>query len=128
MSDNFQIAELHLQWTVWDFGRTPGRYGEATSSEAIAELLYHRARQTLAFNLKRRRTRSQNARANHVIAAEAVRRAESHLRDACAISRARGEHLAKRSVPRPSFNLSGDELYLVTTETSEGITVADLNR
>lgn len=126
VSDNFQIAELHLQWTVWDFGRTSGRYGEATSAEAIAELLYQRARQTLAFNVTAAYLRALDAQANHAIAREAVRRADSHLRDARHFL-ARGAY-DKNDLFRAELQLAEMKLYLVTTETSEALAIADLNR
>src|SRR5262249_18453558 len=31
-------AEIDLQWTLWDFGRRSGRYGQALSRERVAAL------------------------------------------------------------------------------------------
>jgi outer membrane protein TolC len=44
-------TELQLHWTLCDFGRTSGRYGQAVSQEKIAELRLLRAQQTVAFEV-----------------------------------------------------------------------------
>ena len=37
-SASFGQAELDFQWTLWDFGRTAGRYGQAVTRERLAGL------------------------------------------------------------------------------------------
>ncbi len=81
-ADRFGITELNMQWTLWDFGRTLGRYGQADAAFDIARLQFQRARQTVAFNVTAAYLAVLQARSSHVIAEEAVRRAESFLRDA----------------------------------------------
>src|SRR5262249_55183350 len=44
-------TELALQWTLYDFGRTGGRYREAVARERVAELQRVRADQTVAFDV-----------------------------------------------------------------------------
>src|SRR5262245_51373403 len=81
ISDNFQMTEINVQWTIWDFGRAPGRYGQATAALDIARLQYHRGRQTVAFNVAAAYFAVLQAHAAYMVAEEAVRRAESFLRD-----------------------------------------------
>src|SRR6185436_10400312 len=44
-------GELQLQWTLYDFGRTAGRYRQADLREKIAGLQARRARETVAFDV-----------------------------------------------------------------------------
>jgi hypothetical protein len=48
---NYQIGELFLQWTLWDFGRTYGRFQQAELGIAIAQLQAVRASQTVAYEV-----------------------------------------------------------------------------
>src|SRR5262249_49780454 len=50
-SDRFDLAELHVQWTLCDFGRRAGQYGQARLAVDIARLQYHRAQQTVTFQV-----------------------------------------------------------------------------
>jgi hypothetical protein len=50
-ADRIDMLELSVQSLVFDFGRTPGRYGQAVSQVEIARLQYERARQTVSFNV-----------------------------------------------------------------------------
>src|SRR6266478_1717823 len=47
---SYAQAEAGLQWTLYDFGRTGGRYHQAVARERIAELQTARADQTVAFD------------------------------------------------------------------------------
>ena len=40
-----------MQWLIYDFGRTSGRYGQAVSAERITELRYGRGRETVALDV-----------------------------------------------------------------------------
>jgi len=50
-STTFAQAELDLQWTLWDFGRTTSKYGQSLIAKEIAGLQYVRAQQTVAFDV-----------------------------------------------------------------------------
>jgi len=78
-SQSFGMAELNVQWILWDFGRSAGRYGQAVTQVDIARLQYARARQTVAFGVTAAYLQSLQARALRIVAAEAVRRAEAVL-------------------------------------------------
>jgi outer membrane protein TolC len=74
-------AEVQLQWTLCDFGRRTGLYGQAIAREQIASLQSGRARETVAFDVANAYLQSLQARAIRLIQEEAVRRAESTLKD-----------------------------------------------
>jgi len=74
-------AELQLQWTIYDFGHTGGRYHQAQARERIAELQSTRARQTVGFDVASAYLLALRAGASRRIQQEAVRRAEATLRD-----------------------------------------------
>jgi outer membrane protein TolC len=78
-SQNFVVQELLLQWTLWDFGRTYGRYQQAALGIDIAQLQTIRVSQTVAFEVATAYFRLLQARATRVVAQESVRRAESIL-------------------------------------------------
>src|SRR5262245_30373709 len=50
-ANRFDLTELHLQWTLSDFGRRAGKYGQAKLRVDIARLQYRRAVQSVAFNV-----------------------------------------------------------------------------
>src|SRR5262249_61334227 len=72
-ANRFDLAELHLQWTVCDFGRRAGKYGQAKMSVDIARLQYHRALQSVAFRVAAQYFAVLQAEATARIAEEAVR-------------------------------------------------------
>src|SRR5262249_29927414 len=78
---NFSIAEAGVQWTLYDFGRTAGRYGQAVSQTQIEQLNFHRAKQTIAFEVARAYFRLLSARAVLRVREEALRQGESILKD-----------------------------------------------
>lgn len=125
-SEHFNLAELGVQWTLWDFGRTQGRYGQAVSQVEIARLQYDRARQTVAFNVTSAYLQALQARAQRVIAQEAVRRAESVLRDARNFLK-RGAGI-RNDVLRAEVLVSEMRLSQVKASTAEGIAIAALNQ
>ena len=50
-AEEFDVAELRAQWTLWDFGRRSARYGQSLITEEIAGLQYVRRQQTVAFDV-----------------------------------------------------------------------------
>jgi outer membrane protein TolC len=77
----FAQAELQLQWTVWDFGRTAGRYGQAVSREHIAERQLARASQTVAYDVTSAYLRLLLAQAARRVQDQSIRLARAILDD-----------------------------------------------
>jgi outer membrane protein len=77
----FAQAEVQLQWTLYDFGRTGGRYHQAQARARISELQSARARQTVGFDVASAYLLALRAGATRRIEEEAIRRAEATLRD-----------------------------------------------
>ncbi|MFO0947416.1 MAG: TolC family protein, partial [Planctomycetota bacterium] len=78
-ADNFTLAEMHVQWTLWDFGKTRGRYDQSLGTTAIAELQYQRAKQTTELDVRLAYYHLLFAEASVQVGEESVRRAKSHL-------------------------------------------------
>jgi outer membrane protein TolC len=74
-------TELQLQWTLYDFGRTAGRYQQAGARARIAELQAARAEQTVGFDVAAAYLQTLRAEAVRRIQQEAIRRDEATLRD-----------------------------------------------
>src|SRR5262249_4896617 len=70
-------TELGLQWTIYDFGRTNGRYRQSVSHERITELELIRAQQTVEFDVTTAYLGVLLARATRRTTQDAVRRAEA---------------------------------------------------
>ncbi len=74
-------AELQLQWTLWDFGRTAGRYRQAVSRTRMAQLQSNRAVETVGYEIASAYLAALRAQAIRQIQEEAIRAAEASLRD-----------------------------------------------
>src|SRR5262249_8126916 len=68
----FAQAEFQLQWTLYDFGRTSGRYHQAQARERIAEQQSVRARQTVGFDVATAYLLALQSRATRRIQEEAI--------------------------------------------------------
>jgi outer membrane protein TolC len=78
---SFSIAEAGVQWTLFDFGRRGGRYGQAISQARIEKLSRERACQTVAFEVARAYFQVLFARTNLRVREQTLRQAEKILRD-----------------------------------------------
>ncbi len=125
-SDRFDLSELHVQWTVFDFGLRAARYGQAKVAVEVARLQYRRARQTVAFDVTSRYLATLRAEATARVAEEAVRRAESDLRDARNFQR-RGTGI-RNDVLRAEAFLAESRLALIRARTERSVAVAGLNQ
>lgn len=125
-AEQFNVAELRAQWTLWDFGRTSGRFGQALLAEDIARLQFVRGAQSVAFDVATAYFETLAAHASVVVAEEAVRRAESVLRDARNMLR-QGDAI-NNDVLRADVLLAEMKLELVTAVTAERVATAKLNR
>jgi outer membrane protein len=118
-------SELQLQWTLYDFGRTAGRYGQASMREKITRLQALRARETVAYDVATAYLQALEAAAFRRIAVETVRRAEAVLQDVRA--RKEGGVALKDDVLRGEVQLSESRDALVRAEDAEIIALARLN-
>src|SRR5262249_38703494 len=124
---HYQVSqsELQLQWTLYDFGRTAGRYGQAEMRERIARLQALRARETVAYDVATASLQAREAAALRRIAVETVRRAEAVLQDVRA--RREGGVALKDDVLRGEVQLSESRDALVRAEHAEITALARLN-
>jgi outer membrane protein len=81
-SHSYAQVETQLQWMLCDFGRTSGRYRQATARETISRLQFARAEQTVDFDVTVAYLNILLARASRRVAEDAIRRAEAVLHDA----------------------------------------------
>jgi outer membrane protein TolC len=118
-------SELQLQWTLYDFGRTAGRHGQAELREKIAQLQASRARQTVAYDVAAAYLQALEAAALRRIAIQTVRRAEAVLQDVKA--RRDGGVALRDDVLRGQVQLSESRDALVRAEDAEVAALAQLN-
>jgi outer membrane protein len=118
-------GELQLQWTLYDFGRTAGRYGQAGLREKITQLQALRAKETVAYDVAAAYLQAREAAAFRRIAVETVRRAEAVLQDVRA--RREGGVALRDDVLRGEVQLSESRDALVRAEDAEITALARLN-
>jgi outer membrane protein len=118
-------SELQLQWTLYDFGRTAGRYGQADLREKITQLQALRAKETVAYDVAAAYLQALEAAAFRRIAVETVRRAEAVLQDVRA--RREGGVALRDDVLRGEVQLSESRDALVRAEDTEITALAQLN-
>ena len=124
-TSDHQQTELYLQWLVYDFGRRKGRQDQANLAAEIADLQYQRAIETAQFNVTAAYFDLLRSLALRRIAEEAIRRAESNLKDA---RNRLGKGLAVRNdVLRAEVLLGDDRLQMVAAERAVGVARATLN-
>jgi outer membrane protein len=118
-------TELQLQWTLYDFGRTGGRYRQSVMREKIAQLQAERARETVAYDVATAYLQALEAAAFRRIAVETIRRAEAVLEDVRA--RRAGGVALRDDVLRGEVQLSESRDALVRAEDAEITALAQLN-
>ncbi len=124
-AQEFDVAELRAQWTLWDFGRTASKYGQSLIMQDIAGLQYVRTQQTVSFDVASAYFESLSAKAAYVAAQEAVRRAQSALNDAKNYLK-RGNAI-RNDMLRADVFLKEMQLEVVKAETAKGVAIAKLN-
>jgi outer membrane protein TolC len=122
----YAVSEFYLQWTIWDFGRTYGRYQQAELGIDIARLQATRAAQTTAYDVAAIYSRVLQAKAAGRVARESVRLGESVLD----ISRkSLNAGLVERDqVLRAEVQLARARRDVVNAERAERVAVAGLNQ
>jgi outer membrane protein TolC len=118
-------SELQLQWTLYDFGRTAGRHGQAAVRAKITQLQAVRARETVAYDVAAAYLQALEAAALRAIAVETIRRAEAVLQDVRA--RREGGVALRDDVLRGEVQLSESRDALVRAEDDEITALARLN-
>ena len=122
---SYAETEVGLQWTLYDFGRTGGRYRQAAAREHIAELQGVRADQTVEFDVAAAYMGVLLGRASRRVQEDAVRRAEAILSDARA--RLKGGVAEREDVLRAEVQLSESQEALILARQGELDAVARLN-
>jgi TolC family type I secretion outer membrane protein len=118
-------TELGLEWTVYDFGRTGGRYRQAVAREHITELQLARAEQTVEFDVAAAYLDVLLARASVRVQEDAIRQAEATLKDTKA--RREGGVALKEDVLRAEVQLSESREALVVARERVFDALARLN-
>ncbi|HEV3259173.1 MAG TPA: TolC family protein [Gemmataceae bacterium] len=122
---SYAQTEVALEWTLYDFGRTSGRYRQAVARERVAELQLVRADQTTAFDVATAYLDVLLARASRRVQEDAVRRAEATLDDT--VARRKGGVALREDVLRAEVQLSESREALVLARQGELDAVARLN-
>jgi outer membrane protein len=122
---SYAETEVGLQWTLYDFGRTGGRYRQAVARERITELQLARAEQTVAFDVATAYLDVLLARASRRVQEDAVRRAEAILEDT--VARRKGGVALKEDVLRAEVQLSESREALILAREREFDAAARLN-
>jgi outer membrane protein TolC len=122
---SYAETEVGLQWTLYDFGRTGGRYRQAMARERITELQMVRADQTVEFDVAAAYLDVLLARASRRVQEDAVRRAQAILEDT--VARRKGGVALKEDVLRAEVQLSESREALVLARQGEFNAVARLN-
>jgi outer membrane protein len=122
---SYAETEVELQWTLYDFGRTGGRYRQAVARERVSELQLARAGQTVEFDVAAAYMDLLLARASRRVQEDAVRRAQAILSDTEA--RRKGGVALKEDVLRADVQLSESREALVLAREGEFNAAARLN-
>ena len=125
-AEEFDVAELRAQWTLWDFGRTTSRFGQSLIGKEIAGLQYVRSQQTVAFDVASAYFEALAAKAEADVAEESIRRAQSALDDAKNYFH-RGNAI-RNDVLKAEVFVKQMQLDLVKSQTASGVAIAKLNR
>jgi len=122
---HYAQTELGLEWILYDFGRTAGRYRQAVARGQVADIQALRADQTVEFDVATAYLDVLLARAFHRVQVDAVRRAEAVLDDT--IARRTGGVALREDVLRAQVQLSESREALVLAREAQFDSLARLN-
>ena len=125
LQSGYDLAELNLQWLIYDFGRRSSLYRTAGLGIDIAQLQTTRAYQTVADEVQTAYYQVLRVRSLRRIAEEAVHRANDDL--GVAQQLAKGGVVAQEAVLRANVALAQAQHALDVTEEENAIAVAALN-
>ena len=117
VQSGYDLAELNLQWLIYDFGRRTSLYRTAGLAVDIAQLQTDRAYQTVADEVQTAYYQVLRARSLHRIAEEAVRRANDDL--GVAQQLAKGGVIAQEAVLRANVALAQAQRIFDVSEEQE---------
>ncbi|MBN9521554.1 TolC family protein [bacterium] len=123
---DFQVIDLELRHTVFEFGKRLARHDQAVLQLDITRLQTERARQAVGFDVSVRYAEVLEAYAARAVAERTVERAEAVLRDAVNLEK-RGV-LTREDVLRAEVQLADARQARTTTQSQVHITFAALNR
>ncbi len=123
---DFEVLDLRVQWTVFQFGKRLALHDQATMRAEIARWQLERTRQAVAFDVALNYARVLQARATQVVAEKAVVRAEAALKDVRNLA-ANGV-LTREDVLRAEVFLADVRQGLIAATSETQIAVAGLNR
>ncbi len=125
-TQDFNIAETQLKWTVYQFGKQLARHGQSLLRTEIADLQMVRSSQSVAYEVGQAYFRVLDAKAAVEIGEKAVQRAEAFRRESGDLLRrgviTREEHL------RAEARLAADIQERTDALSEEKVAVAALNR
>jgi outer membrane protein TolC len=122
---SYYQESLQLIWTIYDFGRRSGRYRQATALKKITEIQLERADQTVQFDVAVAYLNILLARASLLVQEEAIRQAESTLKDAHALLT--GGVATPDNLLRAEVHLSESRDAYVRAQEAELVAAAQLN-
>ncbi|QEG29399.1 Outer membrane protein TolC precursor [Gemmata obscuriglobus] len=125
-NQDFEVLDLRVQWTVFQFGKRLAARDQAHLRAEIAQWQWERTRQSVAFDVAVNYARVLQARAAQVVAERAVVRAEASLKDVRNL--AQNGVLTNEDVLRAEVFLAEVRQGLVTATSESQIAVAGLNR
>lgn len=125
-AQDFQVLDLELRYTVFQFGKRLARHDQAVLRWDIARLQTERARQSVGYDVSVRYTEVLEAYATLAVAERTVERAGEVLRDAANLEK-RGV-LTREDVLRAEVQLA--DARQAQTSARSGVTIAhaSLNR
>src|SRR5262249_42495989 len=125
VQSGYELAELNLQWLIYDFGRRTSLYRTAGMAVDIAQLQTDRAYQTVADDVQTAYYQVLRAKSLHRIAEEAVRRASDDL--GVAQQLAKGGAVAQETVLRAHVALAQAQRAFDVSEQEIAVPIAALN-
>jgi outer membrane protein TolC len=125
-NQDFQVLDLQVQWTVFQFGKRLAIHDQATMQQEIVRWQFERARQSVEFDVALNYARVLQAQATRVVAENAVIRALATLRDVVNLTNA--GVLTQEDVLRAEVFLADVRQQLITATSDAQIAVATLNR
>ncbi|HEX4608237.1 MAG TPA: TolC family protein [Urbifossiella sp.] len=125
-AQDFQVLDLELRYTVFQFGKRLARHDQAVLRWDIAKLQTERARQAVGFDVSVRYAELLEAYAARTVAERTVERAGEVLRDAVNLEK-RGV-LTREDVLRAEVQVADARQALTSTRSGVAISLAALNR
>jgi outer membrane protein TolC len=125
-AQDFQVLDLELRYTVFQFGKRLARHDQAVLQWDIARLQTERARQAVGFDVSVRYAEVLEAFAARAVAERTLERAEAVLKDAVNLEK-RGV-LTREDVLRAEVQVADARQALTTARSGVHIALAALNR